>query len=66
MNNFRSETIHEQPSAVLLVLCIVKMPASLVGNSVFVKTFGCGETGFSDSHGKFSEPAEEFRKVYIP
>ena len=65
MNNFRSETVHEQPSTVLLVLCIIKMPASLVGDSIFIETFGCCETGFSDAHGKFSESAEEFRKVYV-
>ena len=65
VDHLGSETIHQQPGAVALVLFSVQMPTALVGNSVLVESIRCGAARLTYANRSFSETTIHFCIINI-
>ena len=64
VDNFGTQAINYQPSAILLVFIPVEKPTSLVGNTFDIEAFRCCAARFTNSYGQFTASLKDLRKVY--
>ena len=64
VDNFGTQAINYQPSAILLVFIPVEKPTPLVGNTFDIEAFRCRAACFTDSYGQFTASLKDLREVY--
>ena len=60
VDHLGSETVHQQPGAVALVLFLVQMPTALISNSVLVESIRCGAARLTYTDRSFTEATIHF------
>ena len=64
VDDFGTQAINYQPSAILLVFIPVEKPTPLVGNTFDIEAFRCCAARFTYSYGKFTASLKDLREVY--